>query len=50
MNSLDSGRGRSTRDALFVLTKVIESRRKGERVYAGFLDIAKAYPSVLWDG
>ena len=41
--------GRSTRDGLFVLSEVVERRGK-ERVYAGFLDIAKAYPSVWWDG
>jgi hypothetical protein len=41
--------GRSTRDGLFVLSEVVE-RRGQERVYAGFLDIAKAYPSVWWDG
>lgn len=26
---------------------MIDSR---ERVYAGFMDIAQAYPSVWWDG
>ena len=37
--------GRACRDALLVLTEVVERRGK-ERVFAGFLDIAKAYPSV----
>jgi hypothetical protein len=44
--------GRACRDALVVLSEVVE-RRGGKLVYAGFLDIAKAYPSVwregLWD-
>jgi hypothetical protein len=41
--------GRACRDALMVLTEVVE-RRGGERVFAGFLDIAKAYPSVWRNG
>lgn len=41
--------GRACRDALLVLTEVVE-RRGGERVFAGFLDIAKAYPSVWRNG
>jgi hypothetical protein len=41
--------GRASRDALFVVTEVLE-RRAGERVFAGFLDIAKAYPSVWRKG
>ena len=41
--------GRGTRDALFVLDDVVRKRGR-ERVYMGFLDIAKAYPSVWWEG
>ena len=43
--------GRACRDALLVLSEVVERRGAG-KVYAAFLDIAKAYPSVwragLW--
>ena len=38
-------KGRACRDALFILSEVIE-RRGDMHVYAAFLDIAKAYPSV----
>ena len=41
--------GWACRDALFVVTEVVE-RRAGERVFAGFLDMAKAYPSVWRKG
>jgi hypothetical protein len=41
---------RGTRDALFILDEVVRMRRKKERVYLGFLDISKAYPSVWWEG
>ena len=40
---------RACRDALLVVSEVVE-RRGGERVFAGFLDIAKAYPSVWRKG
>ena len=38
---------RSTVDAVFVLT---ETAKRFGRAYIGFLDLAKAYPSVWWDG
>ena len=38
-----SSKGRATRDAL---SEIVEGRGRGEKVYAGFLDIA--YPSVWW--
>ena len=49
--------GRACRDPLMILTEVMERRGEGERVFLGFLDVAKAYPSVwrkglwykLWD-
>ena len=40
--------GRACRDALLIFSEVVE-RRGEKRVFAGFLDIAKAYPSV-WRG
>jgi hypothetical protein len=40
---------RACRDALFVLSEVVKGRGKN-RVFAGFLDIAKAYPSVWRKG
>ena len=40
--------GRACRDALLIFSEVVE-RRGGKTVFAGFLDIAKAYPSV-WRG
>ena len=42
--------GRSCRDPLLVVTEVMEQRGEGERVFLGFLDIAKAYPSVWRKG
>ena len=42
-------KGRACRDALMVLLDVIENRGE-ERVFAGFMDIAKAYPSVWRKG
>ena len=42
--------GRACRDALLVVTEVLERRGEGERVFLGFLDIAKAYPSVWRKG
>jgi hypothetical protein len=42
-------KGRACRDPLFVLSEVIQRRGKG-RVFAGFLDITKAYPSVWRKG
>jgi hypothetical protein len=42
--------GRACRDALLVVTEVMEQRGEGERVFMGFLDIAKAYPSVWRKG
>jgi hypothetical protein len=41
--------GRACRDPLFVVTELLE-RRGGERVFAGFLDVAKAYDCVWRDG
>lgn len=41
--------GKACRDPLFVLSE-LERRRGKKPLYAGFLDIAKAYPSVWWDG
>ncbi len=44
-------KGKASRDGLFVLNEIIEGRG-GERIFAGFMDISKAYPSVwrrgLW--
>jgi hypothetical protein len=42
-------KGRACSDALLVLSEVAESRGK-QRVFAGFIDITKAYPSVWRDG
>ena len=42
--------GRACRDALFVVSELMERRGEGERVFMGFLDIAKAYPSVWRKG
>jgi hypothetical protein len=41
--------GRACRDPLFVVTELLE-RRGGNRVFAGFLDVAKAYDCVWRDG
>ena len=43
-------KGRACRDALMVVTEVMERADEGERVFLGFLDIAKAYPSVWRKG
>lgn len=41
---------RACRDALLVVTEVMERAGEGEKVFLGFLDIAKAYPSVWRKG
>ena len=41
--------GRGCRDPLFVLREIVRSRA-GRTVYAAFMDIKKAYPSVWRDG
>ena len=41
---------RACRDPLVILTEVMERREMGERVFLGFLDAAKAYPSVWRKG
>ena len=41
---------RACRDALLVVTEVMEREGEGEREFLGFLDIAKAYPSVWRKG
>jgi hypothetical protein len=41
--------GRACRDPLFVVTELLE-RRGGSRVFAGFLDVAKAYDCVWRNG
>ena len=36
---------RACRDALLVMLEMVENRG-GEKVYAGFMDVTKAYPSI----
>ena len=41
---------RACRDPLVILTEVLERRQVGEKLFLGFLDVAKAYPSVWRKG
>jgi hypothetical protein len=41
--------GKACRDALFALSEILKNRGK-EKVFIGFLDITKAFPSIFQDG